>query len=591
MVEIHRSAAQTAESKLLAIELQNFQSIDDLARVEFSPITLMFGPNSAGKSAIFDALELIECLWVPTKFQQERAKEMLERWARRPGEDSAKTILSIEFQQRANGVDPWSIWNDDENWKCLKPRTEYPSFTNFDDLIPDYKDKTYKIRLGVSIGWLQKDLYPYKRGPYVDRIEILVNNKKIISFEKECPVDDFVDLLLKDTCNLARYFTIHDIWTFGNGEIKNIQVVKNKSANEVPDQDISKKQYVICGFLTPLEFDIRTFDDNSHFSKKFIGIADNASDIIFYFGTLLGKILRNSTPIVRAERRVPYESEALYFLDPRVVPWDNERLNESSPASLMKQILQRRDPHLSKIAEAAHAAQISKTLQEIGRNEEELNRDFLLYLDLSDSIISKINQYLSEDLFTEKLYQIRCNSTIILPVEYLDESVRQNWIFGQPATASLYLTDGEGRKLELYDVGSGIPFVLPVLCALAVGGVVRVQQPELHLHPALQASVADIFLREVKSSNVLNAVNTHIIETHSEHLILRILRRIRETGKGEKDMQDLALAPEDVAVYYFNPKVNGGTFIKRIRIGNDGEFIDRWPRGFFAERSAELFDE
>ena len=48
--------------KITAIELENFQSIKDRTRINFSAITLLYGPNSAGKSSIFDALELIECL-------------------------------------------------------------------------------------------------------------------------------------------------------------------------------------------------------------------------------------------------------------------------------------------------------------------------------------------------------------------------------------------------------------------------------------------------------------------------------------------------------------------------------------------------
>ena len=46
-----------------------------------------------------------------------------------------------------------------------------------------------------------------------------------------------------------------------------------------------------------------------------------------------------------------------------------------------------------------------------------------------------------------------------------------------------------------------------------------------------------------------------------------------------------------VAVMYFEPDALGKTKVKRIRIAPDGEFLDRWPKGFFAERDQELFDE
>jgi predicted ATPase len=53
----------------------------------------------------------------------------------------------------------------------------------------------------------------------------------------------------------------------------------------------------------------------------------------------------------------------------------------------------------------------------------------------------------------------------------------------------------------------------------------------------------------------------------------------------------LALRPEDLRVLYFEPQPDGYTKVKNIRVSTQGDFIDRWPRGFFEERSKELFDE
>lgn len=54
---------------------------------------------------------------------------------------------------------------------------------------------------------------------------------------------------------------------------------------------------------------------------------------------------------------------------------------------------------------------------------------------------------------------------------------------------------------------------------------------------------------------------------------------------------ELQLKAEDVSVLYFDPSPDGTTKVKRLRISDDGEFIDRWPRGFFTEREQDLFDE
>lgn len=82
--------------------------------------------------------------------------------------------------------------------------------------------------------------------------------------------------------------------------------------------------------------------------------------------------------------------------------------------------------------------------------------------------------------------------------------------------------------------------------------------------------------------------NQFIIETHSEHLILRLLKLIRDTTNGELKKGEKPLRPEDVAVIYAKPTEHG-TELMELRISEDGDFIDKWPDGFFTEREKELF--
>jgi predicted ATPase len=79
-----------------------------------------------------------------------------------------------------------------------------------------------------------------------------------------------------------------------------------------------------------------------------------------------------------------------------------------------------------------------------------------------------------------------------------------------------------------------------------------------------------------------------ILETHSEHMMLRFLRRIRETSNNELPEGAPPLKSDDVAVYYFSKSAEG-VDAQRLRIDDQGEFIDRWPKGFFEERAEELF--
>jgi len=136
------------------------------------------------------------------------------------------------------------------------------------------------------------------------------------------------------------------------------------------------------------------------------------------------------------------------------------------------------------------------------------------------------------------------------------------------------------------DVGVGISQVLPVLVysyALQ-NAILAMEQPEIHLHPGLQAALGDVFIESALGENK----NRLLLETHSEHLILRILRRIRETTNGDVKEGMVAIRPEDVAVLYVRSG-KGGAEVVEIPIRPDGEFITDWPEGFFPERVEELF--
>jgi predicted ATPase len=158
----------------------------------------------------------------------------------------------------------------------------------------------------------------------------------------------------------------------------------------------------------------------------------------------------------------------------------------------------------------------------------------------------------------------------------------------------LFLRDERsGVDVKPQDVGVGISQIAPVLVQ-AFGNknsIIAIEQPEIHIHPALQAELGDVFLESALGENK----NTFLLETHSEHLILRILRRIRETTEGEMEGWPEALRkacpngihPEDVAVLYVKPGEEGAQ-VEQLRINELGEFIDEWPGGFFDERIREI---
>ena len=139
---------------------------------------------------------------------------------------------------------------------------------------------------------------------------------------------------------------------------------------------------------------------------------------------------------------------------------------------------------------------------------------------------------------------------------------------------TIALTDKAGTQVTLADVGYGINQLLPIIIegiASEEGSIICVEQPEIHLHPRLQANIADLMIDTIADER--GKRKQWIVETHSELLILRLQRRIRE-GK---------IKPEDISVLYVDPNDESteGSAIKVLRLGEDSYFKDPWPDGFF----------
>lgn len=158
-----------------------------------------------------------------------------------------------------------------------------------------------------------------------------------------------------------------------------------------------------------------------------------------------------------------------------------------------------------------------------------------------------------------------------------------------PERRKVRIVDANTRhEYSLYDLGVGISQLTPVVITALhpATKLMVVEQPELHIHPKVQTGLGDLFISQAN----LNAEreSQFLIETHSEHLILRILRRIREFNEGEPLPDELKISHEDLSIVYVE-NADEGVSITPIGVNETGEFTNRWPKGFFDERAEELF--
>lgn len=131
----------------------------------------------------------------------------------------------------------------------------------------------------------------------------------------------------------------------------------------------------------------------------------------------------------------------------------------------------------------------------------------------------------------------------------------------------------ESAEVLLTDVGFGVSQVLPVLVLcnyVPEGSIILLEQPEMHLHPKAQMALADVLIDAALHRHV-----QIIVESHSEHLLTRLQRRIAEQ----------VLSPDDVALYFCD-QADGVSRLKPLEVNKAGG-ITNWPDEFFGDPLGE----
>lgn len=539
---------------LTAIELENFKAFGEKTHIRFAPITLIFGQNSAGKSAILQSLHLL--------------KQTLEN-----PESGAVLLPRVDNGFVDTGSFKELIFDHDLSRKfSIKINTDLYLSSHLGCFGLEFSFKRPDQKSELSIDSI--DLYTTKP-------DIKIASFKPIKITKNLRSQFSMDLLRsrrasRDVFGAVRCSHISkspELWSnyFENAKNMAEKIEKTLSfslkENEIrgslrrfPDRGYSNED-----LQQAINFYASDFDLDSYIAR----MVDSQKGTIFGLNGFLPFLYS-----IESENRTLPELELQS--QPRTSPAGGNR-DQVNFISISDWILR-----ASRVIEDTLGAIFpmgpfrrpperwynfpGTTPNSVGYNGDLLPDLLFRKADL----LKEANNWLD-----------RLDIGYQLNVTPLSEKMQDLF--------EVRLTDRRRNgqiDVSLSDVGFGISQILPFIVQSLASSeqIISIEQPEVHIHPRLQADLGDLLIETIQEPRN----NRFIIETHSEHLILRLLRRIRETASNTLREGTAPLKPDQVSILYVQRGENGSEVV-HLPINEDGEFDHPWPEGFFSERFRELF--
>lgn len=564
--------------RLKTIEIENFKGIGARQTIAVKPITLLFGPNSAGKSTILQALHY--------------AREILERRNPDPDQtiagglidlggfkalvhnhelDRAITIKLVIDLSEAQGSDrlPLNSGSSLKDAEFVNLDVRYIVGEN--SVLKDYA-VVQEVGVEIEVRW--SDLLA---GPYVSSLAVEMDGAPVASIKSPPQAGRAI---------LAGFNFTHPL-------LQKIVDSDEPPEEQAPDGDAS--------LTSPLEGEIW---DLSRAMAKESG-ASEGREFIVPVTTLLGALPDLNRPLVSELRDPDIQKFELEQSTPRVRGLA-KLLDELilGPTRIARDYLNTMT-YIGPLREIPARSFRPRQSPDESRWAQGLAAWDLLYTDVKGDLINAVNDWLGgEDKlrtgyrlekvnFREIAIPSRMSTLFERGLTEDDLGELQELYANLETRAEVALRDfDKGIIVAPSDVGVGISQMIPVVVgclAKKVGGLLAVEQPELHIHPAVQVGIGDLFIHAVGlTDDGPSSGKSMLIETHSEHIMLRLLRRIRETTEGDLPPGAPAMTADALSVIYVEGDKQGVQF-RQLRIDQDGEFRDQWPNGFFEERAGELF--
>ena len=558
--------------RLSRIEIENFKGIAAKQVIDLAPITLLFGANSAGKSTILQALHYL--------------REVLSRANPDPDQTLAGGLIDLggfanlihahdlnrtmTVKIVIDGVDGFGTDHLPLNGggSVSAPEFEQLPIRYLLGENTDVKDYAVVQTIGVSVSVAWSEL---NAQPYVSSISVELDDKNVATISSPPQ---------------SGRATLSDI----NFEHELFHRIVEHDEPDEHDEGLSK--FPLANEVAELSRQMADSDAVPESSYR-VSVKTISGALPDLNSTLTSDLRDPDVTKVEFERASPRVRGLENLLDELVV----------GPMRVARDYLDD-TTYIGPLREIPPRGFQPKLSPDEARWAQGLAAWDLLYSDRKGDLLKRVNFWLSgkdqlgtnyEILRTERRdipATSRMHHLFARGITEDDLSELQEAYTDLNATNEIVLRDfAQNITVSPVDVGVGISQMIPVVvaCLKNSPGVVMVEQPELHIHPAIQVGLGDLFLYAAGADqNSVSEKKTLLIETHSEHIMLRLLRRVRETSNNQLPPGAMPAEAKDIAVIYVENSDQTVEF-KRMNVDSDGDFSDRWPRGFFRERAKELF--
>jgi hypothetical protein len=578
---------------LTAIEIENFKGIAARQRIDFAPLTLLFGANSAGKSTILQSLlylhELIEHGSADVD-RTELGGNVIELggFARLVHQHDAERAIGL----RAEFSTPGGLE------RFGRDLTDFP--------FPDLDDEVESAWLELTIRFRTMTSF---RGPVVERVVVGVNgnSEPLVWIEigttlrESEPLHARVNLghplLASETRELPDAIAVKADGTPGPVTAKHAPADVTEAWEQIAiSEEVERRELALDG-------DDRGASDTGAGLGDGSGFGDGRSLPVFALarGRMSALPMPDDPLRVVAAGNIEGDKEELVSLRLRPQSEATKQQIELLESSIQLRERATRDVRtfleMIVLGTTSQLASILRDGQYIGPLRTIPSRGFLYEragritswadglaaweLLLADRLrlVERTNAWLRRigagcQVIVQQLFDGNADAED-LAGGHVDKTVRR-----------LLLDAGMGSLVLPSEVGAGISQLIPVVVAAieGQGGLALVEQPELHVHPVVQVGLGDLLLDAALREGQRRTI---LVETHSEHLLLRVMRRMRETHEGSVREDARPVHAGDVSVLLIE-KDGARTISRKMPLNEQGELVKAWPGGFFEEGLREV---